>query len=149
MSTKPSKPTRAAKGKGKNIQSEDDFEDSPSLKPTRNQQLLPTPESKTSSSRQKGTSEDNKDTKPDSQQSNPDQNILFQEVDELRQTLKRKELEGNEFMILQQKDKILKQLEPVLGGFEPIDEPHRTYFLSLIRDIMTGYPPVNPRNVMP
>ncbi len=51
--SKTSKPTRTAKDKRKKIESEDDFEDSPSQNPPL-QQLLPTPESKASSSQRKG-----------------------------------------------------------------------------------------------
>jgi hypothetical protein len=76
-------------------------------------------------------------------------------LDELKgsqQTLKRKELDGNELLILQEKTKILKLTGQVLGGVQTIDSPnarHQTYRLSHIRDILTSFPPVIQKDVVP
>jgi hypothetical protein len=73
-----------------------------------------------------------------------ERNSLTQELEDSKQNLKRKELDGEDLLILQEKTKILKLTVQVLGGVEPIDSTHaqhQTYRISLIRDIISSYPP--------
>jgi hypothetical protein len=71
---------------------------------------------------------------------------------EAKPNLKRKEMAGNDLLILQEKAKILKLLTGKTVIDEPIDSPnarHQTYRLSQIRDILSSYPPVIQKDVVP
>jgi hypothetical protein len=77
---------------------------------------------------------------------------VLDELKDSKRNLKRKETDGNELLILQEKTKILKLTEVVLGGAQAIDSPnsqHQTYRLAAIRDILTSYPPVIHKDVVP
>jgi hypothetical protein len=76
---------------------------------------------------------------------------MFKDLKEAKESLKRKEMEGNELLILQEKTKILKLTDIVLGGVQTIDSEHsyhQSHRLSNIRDILTSYPPVIQKDIV-
>jgi hypothetical protein len=68
-----------------------------------------------------------------------------------KESLKRKEMDGNELLVPQEKSKILKLPDIVLGGVQTIDSEyshHQSHRLSNIRDILTSYPPMIQKDIV-
>jgi hypothetical protein len=123
--TKTSKPTRTAKDKGKKIDSEDDFEESPSLKPTRNQQPLPTPESKTSSSHQEDVIKET------------DAQVKSEMSEYVERSLKRKEMDDG-LLNLKEISKIVKMVTEKNGIDENCSVKQYNFRIGKLSDMVTA-----------
>jgi hypothetical protein len=115
-------------------------------KSTQQSTMLPTPESKTSSSSNQSSSrvllvetvqEKEKDSKDE-----PTQTLQEDELSQALGTLKRKQQEDDGLLILQEKVKILKLAKEITGQTEPATNSNEFNFrLSKISKMLTFYPP--------